>query len=313
RTIDEDALTYTTHTIYQEYELHENEGLTVESDNYGGDAGYWLEGWMGEMYVAIDNNSDKLCKLLIEFEDGDRKTLFTGEKWDLGGGFALELMGIADTGDAVTLRLFKNDIPLKGSLKCINTGCCEQQDRVYTYTADIGGEETIPVFSCYVDVVFKGDISYVQLMYAFLIDDEVLEIDTGDKYGAMKVMTASKSGATLRNNEHTLDLDTDTNEHIMGNMYFKTADDDTAIRFYPFVERTIGEEPTPPPATIPADDVDGDGVPDAWDADNSTPSGYWVNSEGIGRKWGDVNGDGKLTSADALMILQAAVENIELG
>jgi len=318
RTIDEDALIYTTYAIYQEYELRENEkeneNLTVESNNPGGDAGYWIEGWMGETYVAIDNNSDKLCKLILEFEDDDRKTLFTGEKWDLGGGFALELMDIADNGNAATLRLFKNGAPLDGSLKCISSNTACRQDCVYTYTADIGGEETIPVFSCYVDVTFKGDnIGYVQLMYAFLIDDNVLEIDTGDNYGIMEVMTASRSGVTLRNNDDPLDLDTDTTEHIMGDLYFKTADDDTAIRFYPFVERTIGEEPTPPPTTIPATDIDGDGVPDVWDADNSTLSGYWVNSEGIGRKWGDVNGDGKLTSADALMILQAAVENIELG
>ncbi|MEA3324624.1 MAG: hypothetical protein U9Q37_05730 [Euryarchaeota archaeon] len=99
----------------------------------------------------------------------------------------------------------------------------------------------------------------------------------------------------------------------MGNMYFKIADDDTVIRFYPFVERTIGGEEPTPPATIPAKDSDHGGVPDVWDADNSAPSDYWVNSYGIGRKWGDVNGDGELTSADALMILQAAVENIELG
>ncbi|MEA3281889.1 MAG: hypothetical protein U9Q68_04905, partial [Euryarchaeota archaeon] len=104
-----------------------------------------------------------------------------------------------------------------------------------------------------------------------------------------------------------------TTENITENMYFKIADDDTAIRFYPFVERTIGGEEPTPPATIPATDSDHDGVPDVWDADNSTPPDYWVNSDGIGRKWGDMNGDGKLTSADALMILQAAVGKIELG
>jgi len=313
RTIDEDALIYTTHAVPQEYELYENENVTVESDNYGGDKDYWLEGWMGEKYVAIDNNSDKLCKLLLEFEDDDTKILFTGEKWDLGSGFAFELLGIDDEGDKVTLRLFKNDTPLEGSLKCIATDAGNQK-RVYTYTADIGGEKKIPVFSCYVDAVFKGDVSYAQLMYAFLIDDDVLWIKTSDKYGAMEVRTASKSGITLRNNDEVIDLDPGTTKNITDNMYFKIADDDTAIRFYPFVERTIGgEEPTPPPTTIPATDSDHDGVPDVWDADNSTPSGYWVNSDGIGRKWGDMNGDGELTSADALMILQAAVGKIELG
>ena len=65
-----------------------------------------------------------------------------------------------------------------------------------------------------------------------------------------------------------------------------------------------------PSGTIPDTDTDRDGVPDVWDADNSTQEGYWVNPQGIGRMWGDMNGDGKLTSVDALMILQAATGRI---
>ena len=59
-------------------------------------------------------------------------------------------------------------------------------------------------------------------------------------------------------------------------------------------------------------DSDGDGVIDILDWDNSTPSEYWTDSHGRGRMWGDMNGDGELTSADALMILQAAVGSIDL-
>ena len=142
-----------------------------------------------------------------------------------------------------------------------------------------------------------------------------MEIDTSDTYGVMEVVTASRDQVRMKNEEDTIDLDTDTTEKIMGDMYFKTANNapgDNQIRFYPFVERTIGGEEPTPPATIPAGDKDDDGVPDVWDADNSTPSDYWVNSDGIGRRWGDMNGDGELTSADALMILQAAVGKIEL-
>ncbi len=344
RTIDEGSLVYTTHPVFQEYEMHQDVpdssrmtqtdmeeaydgdgigdavphdlldqdiGLCVESDNPGGDCGYFLEGWMGEKYVAIDENTDKLCKLLLEFEDNDKKILAIGEEWDLGGGFALEPMSIDDEGDKVMFQLSKNNVSL--DMDVASTGGVMAQERVYTYTADIGGKKNIPVFSCYVDAVFKGSTSYVQLMYAFLIDDDVLEIETSQTYGAMEVMTASCCNIVLTNDESTIDLDPGTTKNITENMYFKIADDDTAIRFYPFVERTIGGEEPTPPATIPAKDIDGDGVPDVWDADNSTPPDYWVNSDGIGRKWGDVNGDGKLTSADALMILHAAVENIELG
>jgi hypothetical protein len=189
----------------------------------------------------------------------------------------------------------------------------------YTYNADIGGEEDIPVFSCYVDAVFRGiDSNIVQVMYVLLIDDAVFTIDTGDEFGSMEVVTASSAGITLINDE-TIDLDAGATEQIMEDMYFRVADNDT-VRFYPFVERTINEasggggcdDICPPDEGYTINDNDRDGVPDIWDKEPSTSVGYWVNSQGIGRKWGDMNGDGKITSADALMLLQAAAGKIGL-
>jgi len=54
-------------------------------------------------------------------------------------------------------------------------------------------------------------------------------------------------------------------------------------------------------------DSDHDGVPDAWDVEPNTSLGSWTDSQGRGRLLGDMNGDGKLSSVDALMILQQAV------
>ena len=69
-------------------------------------------------------------------------------------------------------------------------------------------------------------------------------------------------------------------------------------------ERHAAEEEDP--------DIDNDGVPNIWDLDNNTPAGYWTDSDGRGRMWGDMNGDGKLTSEDALLLLQAVVGKIDL-
>lgn len=86
---------------------------------------------------------------------------------------------------------------------------------------------------------------------------------------------------------------------------------------YPFMEKDgwmdANTTPMPPVDLIPATDSDGDGVPNVWDADNSTQEGYWVNQWGIGRRWGDMNGDGVLTSLDALMILKAAAGGVEIS
>jgi hypothetical protein len=76
--------------------------------------------------------------------------------------------------------------------------------------------------------------------------------------------------------------------------------------------QTIEIDPAAVPTFIRSNDTDGDGVPDVWDMDNSTPTGYWTDPQGIGRRWGDMNGDGELTSVDALMILQAVVGKISL-
>ena len=86
----------------------------------------------------------------------------------------------------------------------------------------------------------------------------------------------------------------------MGKMYLRTADNDTTLQFHPFGD-------APPDMTVPVTDFDSDGVPYVWDKEPDTIAGYWTDSDGRGRMLGDMNGDGGLTSVDALMILQAAV------
>jgi len=280
RTIDENTLVYTTSPVYHQYELNENEGLVVDSDNPGGDTGYHLEGFMGEKYVAMNGMADKLCRLLVEFEDYDTKTLATGEAWDLGGGFCLIVQQINLNGDEAWLSLEKDGRELGNGFVSTNA---TRKDRVYTCTLNIGEEKWIPVFSCYAAAIFRGtDTNVVQVKYVFLIDDDVMEIETHDAYGVMEVMIANATHVRLEN-EDPIHLEEGCQEGIMRNIYFMTADDPYAIRFCPLAKRTIDdEEPTPPPKTILAIDSDGDGVPDAWDDGSKTPEGYWVNSRGIG-------------------------------
>ncbi|PXF60054.1 MAG: hypothetical protein C4B59_10075 [Candidatus Methanogaster sp.] len=159
---------------------------------------------------------------------------------------------------------------------------------VFTYDKDAGGTDEIKV---YVDGVHDGtgDFSIAMDYYpeprsAIGIRTDIMRSAFRGTIDEVRISDTARSGDWI-------------------NTSFNNQNDPS--RFY-----SVGHEVEED--FIPATDTDGDGVPDVWDMDNSTSTGYWTDPQGIGRMWGDMNGDGKLTSVDALMILQAAVGKISL-
>jgi len=244
RVINDSGLVYTTIPQEQEYEIcakYDGVNDTKGAVEIEDDDSYMIEGWMAEEYVAVNGKADVLSKLLVEFEGDDKKTLATGEAWDLGSGFTLTAQQIDLEGDKVWFSLDKDGNELDSEVIDSSSGASHQQ-RTYTYTEDVGSEDDVPIFHCYVDAVFRGtDSNIVQVTYVFLIDNDVLEIDSDDTFGIMEVI--GTSGSIVLKNEDELELDYDSTEHIMGDMYFRVADnsEEAVLRFYPFVEKTIGE------------------------------------------------------------------------
>jgi len=236
RFIDAGNLTYTTSPIWQEYELHKNLGLTVKRNRYEGDSGYMVEFWMGERYVAVGGDASKLAKPLVEFNATDTKTLVTGEEWDLGGGFTLTAMVIDPMGEKVWIRLCKDGKEIDNEV--IGTGSSDLQGRVYTHTEDVVGEYDVPIFSCYVSEIFRGTESdMIRVKYVFLIDNDVLQISTGECYGNMQVRSITPEGVTLGNRDSVYLGQHSSTCQIMGNLSFKTVDNNRAIEFYPHLIR----------------------------------------------------------------------------
>ncbi|MEA3323733.1 MAG: S-layer protein domain-containing protein, partial [Euryarchaeota archaeon] len=236
RFIDVGNPTYTTAPIWQEYELHKNLGLTVESDHYGGDSGYRQEFWMGKRYVAVCGDASKLAKPLVEFNDTDTKTLEIGEEWAISSGFTLTAMTLDLEGDKVQLRLRKNGKELDNAM--ISTGSSNLQGRVYTYREDVAGEDDVPVFSCYVSEIFDGiDSSMIRVKYVFLIDNDILQINTGECYGNMPVRSTTPDEVTLGNWDPLYLGQHSSTCRIMGNLSFETVNNDSAIEFYPHLIR----------------------------------------------------------------------------
>jgi len=243
RSVEKDNISYSTHPEPQQYELNKA-GMLLETgvDNR---THYFIEGWLANKYVAINEKPDKLCELLFEFDGDDKRTLVAGEEWNIGRGFSLTAQQIDLVGEKVWLTLSKDDNELDSEVISTGSAAATKNDSVYTYTVDLAGEDDIPVFHCYVDAVFRGtDTNIVQIKYVFLIDDDVLEIDTGDEFGIMEA-TVSGRFVNLTNKDDAVDLSQDNVEHLMGDMYIRTADnadDEDNIRFYPFVELTIGDD-----------------------------------------------------------------------
>lgn len=59
--------------------------ITMDNGNY------YIIGWQGEKYVAINGKIDKLSKLIIEHgtSQGHEINLVVGESWDIGDGWII--------------------------------------------------------------------------------------------------------------------------------------------------------------------------------------------------------------------------------
>ena len=300
RTLDEKELIYSTTPQLIGYEVAKEyngvgttvvtvkgaEDESVASGVLNGDAdiidtevGYAVVGWWAEKYVGVNGRADKLAKLLVEFTSTDKKTLSTGESWDLGGGFTLTAQQIDLDGDKVWLSLDKNGVEIDSSV--VGKKTATTQELTYVVNKDIAGEKDVPIFVAYVDAVFRGtDSNLVQLKYVWLISDEVVEISSGDTFGKFKIGACGAAGVTAEN-EDTITLSANTEIDLYEGMKIKVADTAASVRFYPLVERTIsgiispepGETATPEPTeTAPADgnesvgDGDGEAVATATEA-----------------------------------------------
>ena len=180
---------------------------------------YKVVGFMAEKYVGYDNKTNKLVKLLIEWGDSDDAILTMDDPLEFPEGYKLYAQQIDLEGSKVILGLYRD-----GEL--IDTEVVVEGE-AYKYFDD----EDVLVFSAFVETVFRGtESNIVTVRYIFLRSENILDIDSGDSFGVMEVKSTS-GGITLKNDE-TVTLDSDSEQDIMDNLYFKVADDDSNLRYY---------------------------------------------------------------------------------
>ncbi|SDG30471.1 S-layer family duplication domain-containing protein [Methanolobus vulcani] len=227
RTIDKDNLTYTTTIASVDY----------ASPNLLGQ--YDVLGLFAEKYIPLKSTTpDKLGKLLL---DEDQKyTLRTGSALDLGDGYAVTAKQVDVDGKKVWMELTKDGEFVEDEVLDLTNGA-----QTWDYQRDgVAGEDDVSVFKVNVTDVFQGQVDSLAVIDGVWLMDysSILEIQTDDTFGDMKVKTVGTSSLTLKN-DNSITLTKNKDIDIAEGMKFKTADSDT-LRFYPFVEKTIGESTT---------------------------------------------------------------------
>ncbi|WMW22243.1 S-layer protein domain-containing protein [Methanolobus mangrovi] len=210
---------------------------------------YYLMGFFGSQHVVMPEESsdlsagckpDRIAKILLETDDDVKKQMFSGEEWELAGGWSLIVQQVDVEGSKVWVQLNKDGEGIDSSIVSGDMDLAKQE-RTYLYK----DADDYPVFYCYVDSIFRGmDTDFVVFKYAFLRGD-IITIEDGDSYGAFDVegfevpavmggidYAGSGSGTVLHTGDDVLlmsnndDITLNPNKIIdlYGGLYLKTED-----------------------------------------------------------------------------------------
>ncbi|HIH74783.1 MAG TPA: hypothetical protein HA306_06220 [Methanosarcina sp.] len=223
--IGEEELVYTTRQFSNKYEIVSDLGLNANTTPAGlGGMFYHKLSLFGKQYVTIEHDATQLANIVVSQGSNDKKTLKTGEIWDLGKGYSLAVNQVDADGKKVWFSLYKGENELESAI--VNAdGTVESQ--TFTATADFGDGKNQFYFITYVESVFVSATDSVAVFrYTWLIDrDNTLIIENGGEYQGFEVKETSKEGIVLKNSKSIiLNLDKDRKNYFTDSWYFQTSD-----------------------------------------------------------------------------------------
>ncbi len=205
---------------------------------------YQVMGFMADKYFAgygrtdvVDSNisliSDgQLRKVLIDTDD--EHTITSGSVLPLEEGYELRIKEVDVNGNKAYMSLAKDGEEIDS--KVISPSAGDLKSSTYEYKVTISGED-VPIIMAHINNVFaSAESNLVTVNGLFQVSENYASVESGDKYGKMKVSSFDESGITMKN-EDTLTLRKAGTINIFGNVSFIVADADE-LRFAPIVERT---------------------------------------------------------------------------
>ena len=232
RSIPESNLVYSTTIQNIDYQY------TKDADNTTLPAwgSYPVIGFMAQEYVPLlPNDASKLAKLVTD--NDDKYSLTTGSQLDLGKGYTLQAKQVDVNGNKVWIELDLNGQHVDDAVIDTASG-----DHTWTSKLTVLGQQDVPVFKVHISQVFQGaETSVAQIDGLWLIDyANAQTISTSDTFGNLDNVAINGATITLDNkNAFSLTQNTDKLDINGQGMYFNVADS-TDLRYYPYIEETIG-------------------------------------------------------------------------
>jgi len=199
-----------------------------------------------ELPFAQSRDSDSLAKGQLEEilkDENEEISLTSGKSLKLAQGYELVIRSI-DSEGKLSLELIKN-----GSSKDLmnlepSKNGATMADKTYYYETEVGRLKGITIIAVHFKKAIRvGDRSQAIIDGIWQISDTPTNIQMNDEYDKMRIAKIDpfEGSISMDNRDYGITLKKNWISKIMGDIYLKTADNDT-LRYHIYKAVTIGED-----------------------------------------------------------------------
>ncbi|HWQ19690.1 MAG TPA: S-layer protein domain-containing protein [Methanotrichaceae archaeon] len=194
-----------------------------------------VTGFLGKRYFhssSEDGSGDELAEILRD--EDEAMTIVTSSPLKLEQGYELAIKSIDVDGNKVYLELTKDGESVDYEVISPSTEGAALEDMTYRYETVASAPNRAPTLTILVHFknAFRGsDQNIATVDGVYQISDTPQIIKKGDKFGGMTVKDISPERIVMANKGNTIALSRDKNIQLMGDIYFRVADDGSR-RYY---------------------------------------------------------------------------------
>lgn len=209
----------------------------IEFEDWGE---FWTISFLGEARFAgyasgpLSDESEKpnmlaeeqLTKVLIN--DDRRETFDTDSPLGLEDGYKLALESVDDSGEKVSLALFKDGVLMDSQVIEPSRQGADLRDQTYIYSRRVGGADDVVVVAVHFRSAFAtSDDGFAEVDGIWQISDVAVSVEEGDEYGDMTIQEVNPGDMTITMaNEKEIPLKPDDDLPLLDDIRIRTADQD---------------------------------------------------------------------------------------